>query len=224
MLFGKAPLAASRVVSVVGSGGKTSLLTVLAKDLPGTVALCTTTHVRPFAGVPTVTGGASQVLEALSGSRVVCVGTPASEGKLVAPQLPIDELAGLVDHVVVEADGSRHLPFKAHAPWEPVVPACSDACVLVVGAGGFGRPIEEVVHRPGIFCARLGCWEDDLATPGRVARVIAAERGEGLLPFDRLLVNQLADDRSRQAALALVQALRSQGVDVPYELASLPRP
>lgn len=224
MLFGNAPLADAHVVSAVGSGGKTSLLHALANELPGTVALCTTTHIRPFAGIPTATGGADEVREALGQSRVVCVGTPASEGKLKAPQVPLEELAGMVDHLLVEADGSRQMPLKAHAAWEPAVPACSEACVLVVGASGLGKPIEEVVHRSGIFCALVNCWSDDLATPSRVAQVIAEEAERGQLAFDHLLVNQLTDDRSRQAALALVRELDSRGIRVPYELVNLPRP
>lgn len=239
MLFGSAPLTGVRVVSAVGSGGKTSLLAALARELPGRVVLCTTTHILPFAGVPLVCGGAGEVERALAESRVVCVGVPveggaggagaagagtAGIGKLGAPAVGIDVLAELADHVLVEADGSRRLPLKAHASWEPVVPACSEACVLVVGASGLGQPIERVVHRPGLFCSRAGCWEDDLASPARVAQVIASERTDGLLSFDHLLVNQVRDDRSRQAGLALVRELGARGIDVPAELANLPRP
>ena len=36
------------VTAVIGSGGKTSLLRRLAAELPETVLLCTTTHIRPF--------------------------------------------------------------------------------------------------------------------------------------------------------------------------------
>ena len=34
------------VTAVIGSGGKTSLLRRLAAEAPGTVLLCTTTHLR----------------------------------------------------------------------------------------------------------------------------------------------------------------------------------
>ena len=36
------------VTAVIGSGGKTSLLSVLAKELPGKVILCTTSFFYPF--------------------------------------------------------------------------------------------------------------------------------------------------------------------------------
>ena len=71
------------VTAVIGSGGKTTLLRTLSRELPGTVLLATTTHILPFEGVPLVTdGGEAAVRRALAESRVVCVGTPAAEGKL----------------------------------------------------------------------------------------------------------------------------------------------
>lgn len=199
------------VTSVIGSGGKTSLIAALARELPGTVVLTTTTHILPFAGVPLVTSAdAGDVVAALTGSRVVCVGSQAEkDGKLVTPELGMDVLAALADHVLVEADGSRRLPLKAHAPWEPVIPACSARTALVLGASGLGRPVREAVHRPERFCELAGCTPDDPATPELVARVANAEA-----LADVALVNQadVAPDASRELAGLL---------DVPAVCASL---
>ena len=199
------------VTSVIGSGGKTSLLAALARELSGTVVLTTTTHILPFAGVPLVTSAdAGDVVAALAGSRVVCVGSQAEkDGKLVTPELGMDVLAALADHVLVEADGSRRLPLKAHAPWEPVIPACSERTVLVLGASGLDHPVREVVHRPERFCELAGCAPDDPATPELVARVANAEA-----LADVALVNQadVAPDASRELAGLL---------DVPAVCASL---
>ncbi len=121
----------------------------------------------------------------------------------------MDVLAALADHVLVEADGSRRLPLKAHAPWEPVIPACSARTVLVLGASGLGRPVREAVHRPERFCELAGCAPDDPATPELVARVANAEA-----LADVALVNQadVAPDASRELAGLL---------DVPAVCASL---
>ena len=121
------------VTSVIGSGGKTSLLAVLARELPGTVVLTTTTHILPFEGMPLlVSPTAADVRTALAKSRVVCVGSQAEKnGKLAAPSLGIETLATLADYVLVEADGAQRLPLKVHAPWEPVIPACSNRTILV---------------------------------------------------------------------------------------------
>ena len=165
------------VTSVIGSGGKTSLLAALARELSGTVVLTTTTHILPFEGMPLlVSPTAADVRAALSESRIICVGSrDEKNGKLVAPSLGIDALATLADYVIVEADGARRLPLKAHAPWEPVIPACSDRTILVFGASGLGNPVREKVHRPELFCELAGCAPDDLATPELVARAANTE-------------------------------------------------
>lgn len=137
------------VTAVIGSGGKTTLLRTLSRELPGTVILTTTTHILPFEGVPLLTAPTEdEVRAALARSRVLCLGTPAPEGKLTAPSLPFSLLEQLADYVLVEADGSRRLPLKAHAPHEPVIPKEAGCVLCVVGAHGFDRPIREAVHRP----------------------------------------------------------------------------
>lgn len=180
------------VTSVVGSGGKTTLLAALAREVRGTCALTTTTHILPFEGVPTLLSPSGRQLEAALGdARVVCTGSPAGGGKLTAPEAGVEGLATVVDYVLVEADGSRRLPLKAHAAWEPVVPTCSARTVLVVGANGLGRPVIEAVHRYEIFCDLAGCAPSDVATPELVARAL---RAEGLA--DVVVINQ-ADDPAR---------------------------
>ena len=190
------------VTSVIGSGGKTSLLTALASELPGTVILTTTTHILPFEGIFTFTmQGMHGLAEKLAESRVVCVGSQAEKnGKLVAPELGIDVLATLADYVIVEADGARRLPLKAHATWEPVIPACSNRTIVVFGASGLGHPVREKIHRPELFCELTGCAPNDLATPELVARAANAET-----LADVALVNQadVAPEQARELAALL---------------------
>lgn len=187
------------VTSVIGSGGKTSLLAALACELSAqgaSVVLTTTTHILPFEGRPLVIDAhGEKIAAALEGSRVVCVGAPCEGGKLGTPGVSMEELARLADFVLVEADGSRRLPLKAHAAHEPVIPGCSGQAILVVGASGLCRPIAEVVHRPEVFCGLLGCGPCDLATPARVAQVLLAE-GLG----NKVLVNQVDAARDWEAA------------------------
>ena len=190
------------VTSVIGSGGKTSLLAALASELPGTVILTTTTHILPFEGIFTFTmQGMHGLAEKLAESRVVCVGSQAEKnGKLVAPELGIDVLAALADYVIVEADGARRLPLKAHATWEPVIPACSNRTIVVFGASGLGHPVREKIHRPELFCELTGCAPNDLATPELVARAANAET-----LADVALVNQadVAPEQARELAALL---------------------
>lgn len=164
------------VTAVIGSGGKTSLLRRLAAELPGTVLLCTTTHIRPFANVPLLTDAAeTAVRQALQTHHRLCLGTFDTDGKLTAPTLPIESLSRLADYVLVEADGAKGRPLKAHAPYEPVIPPESRQVICVVGASGFGQPIETAVHRPEYFQALTGAGGSDLAEPELVAHALLAE-------------------------------------------------
>ena len=187
------------VTAVIGSGGKTSLLAALARELPGTVILCTTTHILPFPGIPFLE---VPLVSDLQRHPVLCVGTPQDDGKLTAPACSIASLRALADYVLVEADGSRQLPLKAHAPHEPVIPSEATQTICVVGASGFGRPIGEAVHRPERFCQLTGAELHEPATPARIARAITSEA-----LCDRVFVNQLDTPADWPLAAELAQDL-----------------
>lgn len=177
------------ITALVGSGGKTTAMYTLAEELRGrgTVVCCTTTRIRVPRRLPVLAGGGeTELAQALARYGCVCVGTPASGGKLAAPALPVERLAALADYVLAEADGARGLPMKAHMPWEPVIPAGTGRTVLLVGASGFGRPVREAVHRPERFCALTGASMDEPVTPALAARAAAREK-----LGDRLFVNQV---------------------------------
>ena len=55
-------------------------------------------------------------------THCVCVGSASESGKFSAPELTFRTLCALADYVIVEADGSKRLPLKAHAAHEPVIP------------------------------------------------------------------------------------------------------
>ncbi|AEJ18751.1 Conserved hypothetical protein CHP03172 [Gracilinema caldarium DSM 7334] len=61
-------------------------------------------------------------------------------------------VALLKDHwdvVLVEADGSKHLPVKAPAEHEPVIPPITNVVLGCIGLDCLGKPLEEgFVHRP----------------------------------------------------------------------------
>ena len=112
-------------------------------------------------------------------------------GRLSAPAEPLSKLARRFDYVLAEADGSKRLPLKAHAAWEPVIPAATANVIWVVGASGLGKPVAEVVHRPELFCERCGCEPTDIATPERVAMVLNVELRMLSLNNARVMLNQV---------------------------------
>lgn len=166
------------ITALIGGGGKTTLMYTMAEELRrrGTVLVTTSTHIQRPEQYPTLlTADAAAVAAALAEHGTVCVASESPEGKLCAPALSFDTLAVLADFVLVEADGSKRLPLKAHAPHEPVIPANARRTVYVVGADGFGHPIRQVCHRSERYAALCGAAEDDIVTPALEAAVLHAE-------------------------------------------------
>lgn len=201
------------ITAIIGSGGKSTLLKTLGLELMRAgdrVLLCTTTHMFPVAGVPWdgssrrldaalwkpgtlhVPGCTCEACAGMNRGSICQAGVLDPEtGKLSAPAEPLNELARHFDYVLTEADGSKRLPLKAHAAWEPVIPAATANVVWIVGALGLGKPINEAVHRPELFCERCGCELTDAATPERVAMVLNAELRMLNLNNARIMLNQV---------------------------------
>ncbi len=175
------------ITTIIGSGGKTTLLETLGRELAEQgekVILCTTTNLFPFPHIPCITNP-EELEAALKDHSLLCAGTLLPNGKLAAPAVSMETLAVMADFVLVEGDGSKRLPLKAHLPHEPVIPPESSQTISVVGLSGLYRPIAETVHRPDRFAALAGNSVYDPATPEAVAKVLKAEN-----LADRYLLNQ----------------------------------
>lgn len=198
------------VTAIIGSGGKTTLLRTLSGELPGRVLLCTSTHFQGYADLPTVLDPtAADLRKALAAHPIVCAAGRSPTGKLVDCGLPYETLADLADFVLVEADGSRRRPLKAHAFHEPVIPPCTRQVICVVGLSGLHRPVSEVVHRPELFCPLVGCTPEDEATPERVARALVQEH-----LADTYFLNQAESGSALQDAQIIASHLKPQGFSV----------
>lgn len=149
MLFSEALEIRPGLTAVMGSGGKTSLVCRLADELSAArVIIATSTHMRQVPALQT------RVCAVAPGTPAI-VGTPCGDGKFGPPEQSWAELCALADYVLVEADGSRGLPLKAHLPHEPVLPQEAGQVIAVLGLTGLGRPIAEAAHRPERYAGWL---------------------------------------------------------------------
>lgn len=189
-LLDKLELRTARVISIIGSGGKTTLLYGLAQEfarLGKRVAVTTTTHILcpDEADLPVFTNG----LPLLVPGRIAVVGTPAGE-KLSCPSSALlDQLARSADVLLIEADGSRRLPVKFPRPGEPVIIPQTDRVLLVAGLSALGRPAHEICHRWELAQETLGLDGNSPISPEWMARLLIQGYGS-ITPRPQVVLNQ----------------------------------
>lgn len=161
------------VVSIVGAGGKTSLMYALARELAdaGKKVLTTTTTkilapTKDESPATIVCRSSEEIVEkATLLLENHCHLTVASEylqghNKLKGLESSAIEhilQSNLFDYIVIEADGAARRSLKACAPHEPVVPPFSDRVVAMVGLDVVAKPLaEEWVFRSSIFARNTG--------------------------------------------------------------------
>ena len=149
------------VISLVGAGGKTTILFSLAAsmttELSGTVIICGTTRFTLGTPAPAVWSYADVLNTGTKSSlpsTIVVSDSIDPEYKGRFSPLNNQQIANLarlseVAAILVNADGSRMRPFKAPKSEEPILPNVCTHVICLVGADALGLPITaEAVHRP----------------------------------------------------------------------------
>ncbi len=152
------PLAAvtgKKYVSFVGAGGKTSYAEYVAAralEMGRRVLITTTTKIwarEPYATIESgLWSGAGQFFR---------VGKSVVKGKLTG--LTPDEVKRTgedYDLVLIEADGSRSMPLKYPASFEPVIPTFTDLTVVVAGLDALSGAIRDKVFRSELLAEKRG--------------------------------------------------------------------
>jgi probable selenium-dependent hydroxylase accessory protein YqeC len=182
------------VVSLVGAGGKTSLMFRLARELSmaGEAVLTTTTTkiyepsrdqsdcVVLSDSVGNILGRAGELLTRHPHITAAMYKMP-DEGKLMGfrPE-NIAELkaAAMFQWIIVEADGAAGRPLKAPAAHEPVTPDCADVQIGIVGLNGVGRPLtERMVFRCERFAELTGLSPGAVISDDAVAEIVVHKNG-----------------------------------------------
>ena len=171
------------LVSLVGGGGKTTLLFALGRQLPAPTLLTTTTRMGRdrTGGFPTLIGPTDTDLAAAFAQHDAVLAWRSTDERKALGYSPeeVDRwfAAQAADHVIVEADGARRRPFTAPAPWEPPIPATSTHVVACIGADALGYVIADRVHRPLRVAAAAGCSPYERLTPARAAAALTSPVG-----------------------------------------------
>jgi molybdenum cofactor cytidylyltransferase len=175
-------------LAFTGSGGKSTALFQLARELPQPVLVTATTHLHidqlslaDLHQVVTNPDDLSALAETMSGVTLV---TGPMEGERTTG---ISDLAAIRLHetchtrhlpLLIEVDGSRQKPLKAPAAHEPVIPEFVDTVVVVAGMSGIGKTLTDAsVHRPEIYARLSGLAAGETITSEAVLRVLTHPEG-----------------------------------------------
>lgn len=170
------------IVSVVGCGGKTSLIELIARsNMDKKVLISPTTKIFPMiADDVAQCYTAEESIRHVPHQGIQCLGQMNERtGKLEAlPEQVLAELVQQYDIALLEADGSRSLPFKGWLDNEPVIPEYSTHTIGVVTLKALGLPAtEKNVHNLSEFLSLTGLKHGDTITEQAVESMICSSKG-----------------------------------------------
>ena len=219
------------VISLVGAGGKTSLMFRIAAELSlaGESVLTTTTtrilmpepdqsqHVLLAIESKALIDEAAALLKEYPHLTAAAARIRSDREKLAGftPDF-IDEIrrADLFRWIVVEADGAARKPLKAPAPHEPVIPGCTQRLIGIIGLKCIGKPLtDQWVFRPELYGALTGIPPGAPVTAVSVATAILDRNGimkGGPAGAEKSVFLNLADEPHRlNSAREIAGLLRS---------------
>ena len=182
------------VISLVGAGGKTSLMFKLAHELAAAgESVLTTTTTKIYEPMPQqstnliISGSVSRMLdkaqEILQNHHHITAAVEklTDQRKLrgFTPEVVQDIWnSHLFRWILVEADGAAGRPLKAPAEHEPVIPACTSQLVGMVGLNGAGQPLtDQWVFRNERFSQLTGLAHGSQITEAAIIAVLLHENG-----------------------------------------------
>jgi probable selenium-dependent hydroxylase accessory protein YqeC len=183
----------AEVISLVGGGGKTTLMFALAAELVSngkSVVTTTTTKIlepdKAQSPMLLLDTDEVELMRAFTSNigklKHVTLGSDKlATGRLkgISPQM-VEKLARSkkVDSIIIEADGAAGKPLKAPNATEPVIPANTTLVIPVVGADAIGgRLSPENVFRPEIVSQLLNIPAEEIVSAKFIAALLTHPEG-----------------------------------------------
>ena len=213
------------VISVVGAGGKTTIIRRLMKEAENKkipVIVTTTTHIQAietdyFLGTPSK----ERLKQILAKEGKVWMGSPCAKGKLesfseefLRKVIEMGEEMGIL--LLIEADGARGLPCKAPADYEPVILPETGKVLLVYGLDAVGRRIDQVCLREEYVSEILGKDCQQILTAHDIAVLASDGRGgrKGVADWMdyHVTLNKADDPGRREIGMKVAKELSRYGI------------
>lgn len=152
-----------KITAVVGAGGKTTYIKKKAEEytmLGKKVLVTTTTHMMREEDT-LVSDDADEIIKVLIENSYVMAGRSCGEKIQALSEETYRKVSEYADVVLVEADGSKHMPIKFPEEHEPVIPGNATEIVVVCGLHALGQPLIKAAHRLELVKKCLGNVTDD---------------------------------------------------------------
>ena len=162
------------IKAIVGSGGKTTLLKTLAEQYRGqgkTVFVTTTTHMLVEEDT-LLTDDADTIIKALKDAGYAMAGIPEGIKIKALSEETYAAVCAHADVVLVEADGSKHMPLKHPNSTEPVIPDNAEEIIIVCGLNALGQKAKDVCHRLELVKDCLGIDDEGIITPTHIQKLV----------------------------------------------------
>lgn len=206
------------VISLVGGGGKTTILYHLAEHCAARgyrVLISTTTHMQQPEEKLWVHEPA--LLEMHWEKQMMAVlGEACEGGKIRQPDAAVLEACiGKADITLIEADGAKRMPCKVPAKGEPVILPQSDIVLGVMGLDAVGKPVKDVCFRLKETMDFLKAEEGHRLTPEDAARILSSERGTKKSAAGReyyVVLNKCDDEERFRTGLQVLELLKERGI------------
>lgn len=163
-----------KIIAVIGAGGKTTYIKDKAKEYLSKgkkVFVTTTTHMLKEADT-VVTDHADEIIRVLEEKNFVMAGNSCGEKIQALSEAAYTGVCKYADVVLVEADGSKHMPIKYPAEYEPVIPANVNEIVVICGLHALGKPVKEVAHRLELVKECLNITDETIVEPRHIQKLV----------------------------------------------------
>lgn len=213
------------VLSVVGGGGKTSLIFRIMEELTAVgkkVLITTTTHMayepdRPFAE----DGDMISIKQNLEECGYTIAASLDREKRKIGAlsEEKLKEIKVLADVMLIEADGAKRYPLKVPASWEPVIWKPTNLVIAAAGSDAVGESIAKICHRPEQVADFLGKGTEEKVTEDDIVRIAASTEALRKCVDGReyrVLLNKADIPGKSQVAERIADRLEEQGIHAAW--------
>ncbi len=212
----------SNRIAFVGSGGKTTAMFQLARQITPPIIITATSHLGTWQTsladthiIANSPKALAHLDESLSGIVLITGEADDNRMKPVGDSV-LDSIhrfcLDLAIPMLIEADGSRQKPLKGWADHEPAIPDFADQVVQVTGLSGLRKPLtDEFVHRPEIF-SKLSEIQlnDPIEAEGIVKALLHPDSARKNFPHGArhtVMLNQAGTPELQASARGMAQSL-----------------